>query len=90
MINQKEFATVVLNLKWEAFVVYVAIIIFTTLMAIYPACKTQITTFITNRILITVLAKYSNFTDIFFKESAAVLSELIETNIYAINLEKSM
>ena len=54
-------------------------------MTIYPAYKAQIVLFIAKKI--TVLAKYTDFSNIFLKELAEILPERISINKYAIKLE---
>ena len=68
----------------EAFVVYVAF--FTSKMTIYLAREAQIALLLTKEI--NILEKYSNFADVFLKESAEVLSKRTRINKHAIKLQK--
>lgn len=51
-------------------------------------CKVQIAALIANKTLITVLAEYPDFADIFSKNSAVVLLEHIEINTNTIDWEE--
>ena len=87
IISPKECAKATLNQDQKAFVVHV-----TTLfnpMKMHPDQKVQIAAWIADEVLVTILAEYLDFEDIFSKESAAVLPEHIEINTHAIDLEKS-
>ena len=69
----------------EAFVVYV-ISLSLNLMPIYPAQKAQIALLVIEKVQIP--SKYSDFLDIFLKEKALILSEIIDLNQHAIKLQK--
>ena len=56
-------------------------------MKVHQDWEVQITALIADKALVTISAEYSNFEDVFFKESAAVLPEHTEINTHAINLE---
>lgn len=58
-------------------------------MTIYLECKAQIALLKAKKALIFVLAKYSDFTNIFSEELVAILPEYTKINTYAINLEKN-
>ena len=66
--------------------VYVATLF--NLMEVNPDREVQITALIADKALITIPAKYSDFEDVFSKESATVLSKHTEINTHTINLEK--
>lgn len=57
-------------------------------MKVHLDHKVQIVALITNEVFVTILAKYSDFADVFSKKSIIVLPEHIKINTYAINLEK--
>ena len=82
LINKKEFAKMPLNENVEVFVVHVAPL----KMAIYPAQKAQIALFITEKV--TMLAKYSDFADVYSKQSAKVLPKHTGINKHTIKLEE--
>ena len=86
IIDSKEFAKAALDLEQEAFVVHVAA--FSAKPAVHPDREAQITALIADDASVTVPAEYSDFADIFSKESAAVLPEDTEINTYAIDLEE--
>lgn len=54
---------------------------------IYPACKAQITLLMVREV--TILAKYSDFLDIFSKKSVTELLKHFVINKHSINLELS-
>ena len=85
LINQKKFAKAVLNRNIKGFVVHIK-----TLglgMAIYLARKTQMALLLAKKV--TVLAKYSDFLNVFLEKLANILLEQTGVNEYAIELEKS-
>ena len=55
-------------------------------MAIHLAKKTQIALLVAEKVKI--LTKYSDFLDVFLEEKALILSEVIELNQYAIELQE--
>lgn len=75
-----------LDLDKEAFVVYIATI--TSEMTIHLECEAQIALLKAEKALISVPAKYLDFTDIFSKKLVIVLSDYTKINTYTINLEK--
>lgn len=83
MVNRKEFATVALDLTKEFFVGHVAY--FRGKMLIYPAWKAQIVLLVVKKVAIP--AKYSDYTNVFSKESAAKLPECSDINEHTIDLE---
>ena len=54
----------------------------------HPDREVQIAALITDKALITILAEYSDFENMFYKESAVVLPEHTEINTHAINLKE--
>lgn len=87
IINSKKFAKTVLDLKQEAFAVYVTTF-FVEPMKMYLNRKFLIAALIINKALLIVLVEYLDFEDVFSKESAMVLLEYIKINIYTINLKE--
>ena len=73
-----------LNEDIEAFVMYVSSL--RLRITIYPAKKAQMTLLLAK--IVIVLAKYSDFADIFSEKSANMLSEQTGVNEQAIKLEK--
>ena len=57
-------------------------------MKVHPGREVQIAALIVDKALITIPAEYSDFEDMFSKESAAILPEHIEINTHTINLEE--
>lgn len=82
IISLKEFAKVALDLEQEAFVVYVA-----TLFQ-HLEQRVQIAALIADKAPVIVWAKYSEFKNVFFKKSAALLPKHPKINIYVINLKE--
>ena len=83
LIDKKELAKAVLDENIKAFVVHLASL--TSQMSIYSAREAQIALLIAEKV--TVPAEYSDFADIFSKESATVLPERTGINEHAIKLE---
>ena len=71
LINQNTFARAVLDENIEAFVIYVSSL--GSKITIHLAKKAQITLLLAKKV--TVLAKYSDFADIFLEKSANILLE---------------
>ena len=84
LINQKEFAKVLLDENIEAFMVHFSCL--RSRMTIYLAKKAQLALLLVKKV--TIPAKYSDFADVFLEESANVLPEQTEVNEYTIKLEK--
>ena len=57
-------------------------------MKVHPDREVQIVILIADEAFVTILAEYSDFEDVFSKESAAVLPEHTEINTHAIDLEE--
>ena len=85
LIDKKEFAKVALDENIEAFVVHVSSLSLGSKMTIHPAWKAQIASLLAKEII--VPTEYSDFANVFSKESAEVLSERIGINEHAIELE---
>ena len=85
LIDKKEFAKAELDENIEAFVVYVSSLSLGSKMTIHPALKAQIASLLAEKV--TVPAKYSDFANIFSKESGKVLPERTGINEHAIELE---
>lgn len=89
LINKKEFAALALDANSEIFVVYVvALNIKSTNIAIHLSPVAQIKLLKVNKVLITVFAKYSDYTNIFLLKLTMKLPEYTGINNHAIDLEK--
>ena len=75
-----------LDLDHEAFMLHVAT--FFNSMKVHLDWEVQIATLIADKTLVTIPAEYSDFEDVFSKESAVVLPEHTEINTNAIDLEE--
>ena len=84
LIDKKKFAKAILDENIEAFVVCVAF--FTLKIIIHPAQEAQIALLLTKEVIIP--EKYSDFADIFSKESAEVLPKCTRINEHAIELQE--
>lgn len=91
LVGKKEFATTILNLEYEIFVVYIISLYFTVLtdINIHPFHKLQIASLIAKKTLIKVFVKYAEFVNIFFLDLASKLPEYIKINNHAIKLVNS-
>lgn len=76
----------ILDLNKEVFVVY--IVTFTLEMIMYLVYKVQITLIKIKEAFVTVLIEYSDFANVFYKESIIVLPKYIKIIKYAINIKK--
>ena len=83
MIDRKEFTAAALALEEKVFVVHVAYL--GAKMAMHPARKAQVASLFAKEI--SVFEEYANFSDVFFKESAAMLPNGWDINEHAIDLE---
>ena len=88
IIDQKEFAKTALDPNKEALVVYVATVTAEP-MIIHPARKAQIVLLKADEAPVTILTKYSDFTNIFSKKSAVEPPEHTKINTCTIDLEES-
>ena len=85
IINKKKFARAALDENVEAFVVYMTSLGLNS-MSIHPAREAQITSLIAEEVKFPT--DYSDFSDVFSKEKALVLPEIIDLNQHAIELQK--
>ena len=86
IIGLKEFAKAALDLDQEAFVVHVATLF--SSMEVHPDREVQVAALIADKAPVAIPAEYSDFEDVFSKESATVLPEHTEINTHAIDLEE--
>ena len=84
IIDKREFAAAVLNVDNEIFVMYVAALAEPTTIPIHPSCQAQVTALTSEKT--GILAKYSDFSNVFSSDSAAELPEHTEINDHPINL----
>ena len=82
-INRKEFAKAALNENDKAFVIHIAS--FTSKMLIHQAQEAQIALLIAKKV--TVLVEYSDFADVFSKESTQVLPARTRISKHTIEYE---
>ena len=85
-IIDKELAAAALNEDDETFVVHVAVIMRSTKMTVHPSCEAQIASL--NVEEVTVPPEYSDYVDVFSKDSVAEPPENTGINDYAIDQEK--
>ena len=76
-----------LNKNIDVFIVHIHSLSLGLKMTIYLARKAPIALLMVKKV--TVLVKYSDFANVFLKESAKVLSEQIRANKYVIKLDES-
>ena len=91
LVNKKEFIAAVFDSEYETYVVYIASLSSTPLIAffnVHPFRKPQISGLIAEKVPIKVFAKYLDFADVFSPDLATELSEHTEINTHAIDLEK--
>ena len=84
IIDQKEFARVVLNKNIEVFVVHVSSL--GSKITIHLAKEAQLALLLAKKV--TVLAKYLDFANVFLEESANILPEQIGANEHTIKLQE--
>ena len=96
LVGKKEFATAALNPKHETYVVHIALMSSTLLASlgsppldIHPSWRPQISGLIAKETPTKVLAKYSDFADVFSSDFASELPEHTGINDHAIELVKS-
>ena len=85
LINKKEFAKAALDENIEVFVMNISSLSLGSKITIHPAQKAQIALLLGGKV--TVPAKYLDFTDLFLKHSANVLSKHTKIDEHAIKLE---
>ena len=84
IIDKREFSVPALNADNKIFVVHVAALAEPTTMPIYSSCQAQVATLTSEETGIPV--EYSDFSNVFFSDSAAELPEHTRINHYPINL----
>ena len=97
LVEKKEFAATVLNPKYENYVVYVASLSFTPLIAslgstpldIHPFWRLQISGLIAKKAFTKVLDEYVNFANVFFPDLVSKLLKYIGIKNHAIKLVDS-
>ena len=85
LIDKNEFAKAALDENIEAFMVYVSSPSLKSKMTIHPARGAQIASLLAKKV--TVLAKYSDFANVFLEESAKMVSKCTGISKHAIELE---
>ena len=85
LIDKKEFAKAALDEYIKAFVIHVSSLSLRSKIIIYLVWEAQIASLLAKNVA--VLAKYSDFANMFSKKSPEVLSEHTEINKYVIKLE---
>lgn len=85
MINRKQFAAAILALNNKAFMIYITYL--ESKMSIYLAWNAKMALLLAEKV--SIPKKYTNFLDIFFKKSAAKLSNRSDISKHTINLEPS-
>ena len=83
IINKKKFAKVAFDKHIKAFIVYIT---FISIITIHLAKKSLIALLLTKKMQI--LAKYSDFSDVFLKKKALILPAITKLNQDAIKLQK--
>ena len=88
LVGKKEFVAAILNPEHETFVVYVASLSFTPLVAfnVYPSWRPQISGLIAKKISTKIPAKYSDFANVFSLDLVFKLSKHTKINDYTIKL----
>ena len=84
IIDKKEFVAALLNVEDETFVLHVAALVELTTMPIYSSRQAQVVLLTSKKT--GILAKYSNFSNVFSSDSAAELPEQTGINNHSINL----
>ena len=85
LVEKKEFAAAALNPEYETYVVHIASLSFTPLVAlnVYPSRRPQISSLIAEEALTKVPTKYSDFADVFSPDLASKLPKHTGINNYA-------
>lgn len=87
MVGQKTFAIAALNLKKEAFIVYVVLVEVQDI--VYLFWRPLIALLLIDKARIELARKYGKYIDIFFQKTIAKLPEHTRINYYSINLKKN-
>ena len=88
-MGKKEFTAAILDRKYETYVVYIASLNSTLLVAllnVHPSRRPQISGLIAEEAPTKISAKYSDFADVFFPDLAFKLPEHSRINDHAIEL----
>ena len=89
-MGKKEFATIVLDSKYETFIIYIAFFSFTSLIAdVHLFRRLEIACLIAKETLTMVSANYVDFADVFWPDLASKLFEHTGINNSAIKLINS-
>ena len=83
-IDKKKFTAAILNVDNETFVVHIAALAKSTIMPIYSSCQAQVAALTSEKT--GILAKYSDFSNVFSSDSAERLPEHTRINDHPINL----
>ena len=86
LIEKKEFAIVILDLKHKTFLVYVTVLNIDLYNKVHLSKKTQIAYLKANKAPIKVFNKYANFADIFSSKLAIKFLKYTKINNYPIKL----
>lgn len=81
LLNKKKFVTAALDKKTRTFVVYMTVLPTTS---IYPSIKAQIQVFIAKKASIEILAKYSDYDNVFLPDLGIDLFKHTRINDHAI------
>lgn len=84
-MGKKVFIAIVLDSKYENFVVYV-MSLNSIPLNIHLSCRPQIASLITKKAFIKIFAKYTDLADVFSPDLAFKLSEKTRINNHAIKL----
>ena len=84
IIDKREFVAVALNADNKIFMVYIMALAEPITMPIYPSCQAQVSSLTSEETGIPT--EYSNFSNVFFSDSAAELPEHNGINDHPINL----
>ena len=86
LIREKKFIIIALDLKYKAFIIYVAAFNVNSNDKLYPLKKVQKAQLKVNKMPIKVLHKYIDFIDVFLSKLSAKLFEHTRINNHAIQL----
>ena len=84
IIDKREFVVVPLNADDKTFVIYVVALAESTIILIHLSCQAQVASLTSKKTRI--LAKYSEFSNVFSSDSALKLPEHTKINNHPINL----
>lgn len=89
LVEKEKFAAAALDLDNMTFIIHIAFLAdFHLGLEIYPFYRAQIVSLNIYKALISVFSKYTDFTDVFFKDLTAKLLKHNEINNHTINLVK--